>query len=289
MEKTKLVSFMVSTDNSIPEATDPCKGGYAHNSNCVGSWQITDKSVAGYVFPGLKQELAAEKASSYPVPEEIGEQYCYGGTSMYMDGFHWLDTTCVILLFPSWVLSTPVKFGLACFGAILFGIALELVLYKRRSVYALPAGLRRLILSAFVYGVQLAMGYFIMLIVMTYSGPLFVSCITGMVIGHVLFNAQDALVKHYGGDGRVKEEKKNSNEPTLRDSSELTSYQHGGPNTDDSLENGGSCCRDSLGSTEKTLAATERTMLKKASVRPSGATPCCQYTMEDSGDNSFMD
>jgi len=279
-------SIMVSTDNSIPEATDPCKGGYAHNSNCVGSWQSTDKSVSGYEFPGLKQELATQ-AANYPVPEEIGEQYCYGGTSMFMDGFHWLDTTCVILLFPSWVLSTPFKFGLACLGAILFGIALELVLYKRRSVYALPAGFRRLALSALVYGVQLTMGYFIMLLVMTYSGPLFVSCVTGMVIGHVFFNAQDALVKF------VKEEK--NNEPTPRDSSELTSYQNGstsggltsyqrGANNDDVLENGGSCCDNE----RETLAATERTTLKK-SVRPSGATPCCQYTMEESGDTSFMD
>jgi len=74
-----------------------------------------------------------------------------------------------------------------CFGSILFGIALEWVLYKRRTVYALPAGYRRLILSALVYGVQLTMGYFIMLLVMTYSGPLFLSCISGMVSGHVIF------------------------------------------------------------------------------------------------------
>ncbi|KAK1742468.1 DNA mismatch repair protein MutS family protein [Skeletonema marinoi] len=72
-------AIMVSTDNSIPEATDPCKGGYAHNSNCVGSWQGTDESVSGYEFPGLKQELAAQQAS-YPVPDGIEEQYCYGGS-----------------------------------------------------------------------------------------------------------------------------------------------------------------------------------------------------------------
>jgi len=283
-------AIMVSTDNSIPEATDPCKGGYAHNSNCVGSWQGTDKSVSGYEFPGLKQELAAQQAS-YPVPDGIEEQYCYGGTSMYMDGFHWLDTTCVILLFPAWVLSSPFKFGLACFGSILFGILLELVLYKRRSVYELPAGFRRLALSALVYGVQLTMGYFIMLLVMTYSGPLFVSCISGMVIGHVFFNAQDALIKKYN-DGFVKKEERKTNETTIRstsNTSELTSYQNGGTthHSDDEIENGGSCCAKNE---RDLLTPTETTTLKKSSMMPSGATPCCQYTMEDSArDTSFMD
>ena len=292
-------SIMVSSDNSIPDAADPCKRGYAHNSACVGSWQDTDTSFLGYEFPGLTtaptpapssatQEAAAQQEANYPVPGEIGEQYCYGGTSMYMDGFHWLDSTCVIFLFPTWVLSTPFKFGVACFGAILFGIALELVLYKRRTVYALSAGYRRLILSALVYGVQLTMGYFIMLIVMTYSGPLFFSCVLGMVMGHVAFNAQDALIKKYY-DGFVTGEKKNEVAP--RNTSELISYQNGDVNGDDEIENGGSCCglgaksSFSMNDTE----ATERTKLNE-SMRPSGATPCCQYTMEDpERDNSFAD
>jgi hypothetical protein len=311
-------SIMASSDNSIPDATDPCRGGFAHNSNCVGSWQSTDKSVPGYVFPGLltsppspaptttsaaehpggsKQEVEV----NYPIPEDIGEQFCYGGTSMYMDGFHWLDSACVILLFPSWVLSTPFKFGVACFGSILFGIALEWVLYKRRTVYALPAGYRRLILSALVYGIQLTMGYFIMLLVMTYSGPLFLSCISGMVIGHVIFNAQDALIKKYY-EGFVTEEKKN--EAASRNSSELisyqngdalTSYQNGHSETDDEMiENGGACCglgaKSSSSKNEtQSLTPTETTTLKESMV-PSGATPCCQYTMENSArDTSFMD
>jgi len=308
-------SIMASSENSIPEATDPCKGGFAHNSNCVGSWQSTDNRVSGYFFPGLTsrspspapsatqegaKEDGARQEVNYPLPEEIEEQFCYGGTSMYMDGFHWLDSACIILLFPSWVLSTPIKFGVACFGSILFGIVLELVLYKRRTVYALPAGYRRLILSALVYGVQLTMGYFIMLLVMTYSGPLFLSCVSGMVIGHVFFNAQDALIKKYIG-GFVTEEK--SNEVTSRNSSELISYQNGDATSyknglsetdDEVIESGGACCglgaKSSSSKNEReSLAPTEKTTLKESMV-PSGATPCCQYTMEDSArETSFMD
>lgn len=43
------------------------------------------------------------------------------------------------------------------------------------------------------YGLQLTMGYFLMLVIMTYSGPLFMCVIFGLMGGHVLFNAKDAF------------------------------------------------------------------------------------------------
>ncbi|KAL7456153.1 hypothetical protein ACHAWC_007658 [Mediolabrus comicus] len=301
-------SILASSDeNSVADATEPCKAGFTHNSNCHGSWQTTDVSAPRYELPDIEKKVQEEaaaaaaaaaeaeaknqaeeaaetakkedeeaaaataNAATYPVPT-TEEKYCYGGTSMYMDGFNWFGSTCVIFLFPSWVLSTRFKFGIACFGAILFGVALELVLYKRRTVYALPAGYRRLVLSALVYGLQLTMGYFIMLLVMTYSGPLFVSCVSGMLIGHVLFNAQDSLIKKFQDRSTPKDEK-----DTARRSSELSSYQNGdisyGTNDVLAAENG---------------RPTEKTTLKGPLRRPSGATPCCQYTMEDPDDTAFM-
>lgn len=298
-------SILASSDeNSVADAAEPCKAGFTHNANCHGSWQTTDVSAPRYELLDVEkkvqeeaaaaaaaaeaeakhhaeqaaetakkedEEAAAANAVSYPVPTNE-EKYCYGGTSMYMDGFNWFGSTCVIFLFPSWVLSTRFKFGIACFGAILFGVALELVLYKRRTIYALPAGYRRLILSALVYGLQLTMGYFIMLLVMTYSGPLFMSCVSGMIIGHVLFNAQDALIKRYQERSTPKKEKS-----TPRSSNELSSYQNGDISyvtNDDLIENG---------------RPTEKSTLRGPLRRPSGATPCCQYTMEDPDDTAFMD
>jgi hypothetical protein len=38
------------------------------------------------------------------------------------------------------------------------------------------------------------MGYMLMLVIMIYSGPLFMSVITGLVGGHILFNAKDSLL-----------------------------------------------------------------------------------------------
>jgi hypothetical protein len=162
----------------------------------------------GYEFPNYAAVLAEEEkaaaaaAAAYPAPEN-GDAYCYGGTSMYMDGFNWIGSTCVIYLFPQWVLSTPGKFALGCLGSILFGILLEYVLWKRRVVYTMSPGRRRLVLSVLVYGLQLTMGYFIMLVIMTYSGPLFVSVVGGMMMGHAIFNAQDSFMKWR--DGPVKD------------------------------------------------------------------------------------
>jgi hypothetical protein len=245
----------------------------------MGSWQDTDKSVPGYEL------LYPKEQTNYPFTTTSGDQYCYGGTSMYMDGFHWFSSVCVIFLFPSWVLSSSFKFGIACFGSILFGVSLECVLYNRRTVYALPAGNRRLVLSALVYGLQLTMGYFIMLLVMTYSGPIFLSCVSGMIIGHVLFNAQDSIIKRYN-----ERRKTNKERMSPRPTNELSSYQNG---DDEMIENRGTCC--GLGATSSSskyeamsLTPTETTMLK--TLNPPGATPCCQYTMEDiERDNSFKD
>lgn len=274
-----------SSDSSIADATEPCKGGYIHNSNCKGSWQETDESIAGYKLPYEVEEKGPD-GLILPVTDVSGE-YCYGGTSMYMDGFNWLGTTCVIYLFQSWVLSTPEKFALAALGSILLGIALEFVLWKRRSVYTLSPGFHRLCLSAGVYVLQLTMGYIIMLVVMTYSAPLFISTVGGMMLGHVFFNAQDSLVK-------VRAEKKNridademvdangsrslSRAETVSNT-EFGTFQNNGT-ADDALENGegGDSTKSPPERENDKLDVTENTKLR-GSFPSDGATPCCQYTM----------
>ena len=276
-------------DNSVANAAAPCKNGYTHNADCSGSWQLTDKNLAGYDFPNhaaaLKQEEESATAAGYPLPDD-GDEYCYGGTSMYMDGFNWIGSTCVIYLFPQWVLSTPGKFALACLGSILFGILLEYVLWKRRAVYIMAPGRRRLILSVLVYGLQLSMGYFIMLVIMTYSGPLFVSTVGGMMLGHALFNAQDSYMKWRDGSATKSQDAGAGTSemgPTERGSTELAdAYQNvrtssrNSSEVDDEVE-AGCCGLGKSASPEKSYGATEKTKLKESI--PEGATPCCQYVL----------
>jgi len=109
--------------------------------------------------------------------------------SFAQDGFQWIDTTCVIYLFPKWVLKTPAAIVGACIGTLAFGISLEGVIFaRRRTLQSVPAGWRQLGVSTLIYGVQLTMGYMLMLVVMTYSGPLFLCVVVGLMMGHFVFN-----------------------------------------------------------------------------------------------------
>merc|ERR1719375_284950 len=217
--------------------------------------------------------------------------YCYGGTSMYMDGFTWQGTTCVIFLFRSWVLTTPGQFAAACFGTILFGIALEVVLFKRKAVYAMEPGNLRLFLSVVVYGLQLSMGYFIMLIIMTYSGPLFICTVGGLMIGHVVFNAQDSYMRRRESITEDEDCPCTTEHTGTEKTNELLSYQNSTPESA-SGEEYGDCCGgaaleepgdvaqdNGLSSRGATKRATKKKLKNKIAANDDGATPCCRFDM----------
>jgi len=174
-------AILASSGNSVSQAVAPC--GYGnHNSRCMGKWTRTAPSVPGYDLHRNSTNV-------------LEEQFCYGGTSMYMDGFHWTDTTCVIFLFPEWILSSKGRLAIASIGTFIGAGILEFVIFQRRqAVGSAVPGLRRLSLSALFYGLQLTLGYFLMLVIMTYSGPLFMCTVLGLVCGHVFFNSKDAVL-----------------------------------------------------------------------------------------------
>ena len=156
-----------------------------HNMGCVGEWE---KTVLG--VPSIEINITALESSV-----ELEYPFCYSGTTMYMEGFQWVQSsTCVILLFPSWVLNSAWKYALATIGTIFLAIGLEKFIQQRRKAMArMEEGMSRLFASAVFYAVQLSMGYILMLIIMIYSGVLFLAVILGLVIGHILFNARDAI------------------------------------------------------------------------------------------------
>lgn len=154
-----------------------------HNPACVGAWEKTIEGV-----PAANIDISTNTSDvEYP--------FCYGGTSMYMEGFQWIQSsTCVILLIPAWVLNTPWKYALAVIGTFFVAIGLEKFIQQRRKVMTLMgSGINRLLVSAIFYGVQLSIGYLLMLIIMIYSGVLFLAVISGLVTGHILFNSKDAI------------------------------------------------------------------------------------------------
>ncbi|KAL3927954.1 MAG: hypothetical protein SGBAC_012865 [Bacillariaceae sp.] len=253
--------ILARSGNQVSQAVEPCTGSNVHNSNCQGIWHQTSPSVEGWPV-------------EYNSTVRYDEKYCYGGTSMYMDGFHWIhDTTCVIYLFPSLVLSSQARFIGACFGTIFFGMMVEAIIFRRRkSIVTFSPGISRLLASAGFYALQLTMGYLVMLIVMTYSIPLFLCCISGLVLGHVVFNARDALLNResISADDGVEDDsaRVQDDEGGCGCHEEKQSFS----NTSTEGTQAQSCC-----STSK----TEKKGVKDRSQGiPEGSTPCCQNSLD---------
>jgi len=234
-----------SVPDTLAEAVAECPYG-VHNAKCVGSWQFS--------VPGVPSTQVITNAT-----DSAGEEpFCYGGTSMYMDGFHWMDTVCVIYLFPEWILNTKGKFVAASIGSLFVGIVLEVVIMRRRRVMSsMGAGYGRLAASAMFYGLQLTIGYLGMLVVMTYSGPLFMCIILGIVGGHILFNAKDAFFAVV--ESPVKAVSCCSGDP----SNTVEEQPCAGKHSSSASTTYGSLCDG--GDTTNGV--------------PEGSTPCCQHTL----------
>ena len=242
-------SVLAGSGGRVSDAIKPCNEqgvtGLAMNTNCMGSWQPT--------APGVPAQEVLVEGGLFSQDEE---PFCWGATSMYMDGFNMIGTTCAVYLFPNWILDTAGKLVAACLGSVAFGALMEFVIRKRREVTtAVGPGHQRLVLSALFYGLQLTMGYSLMLIIMIYSVPLFFSVILGLVLGHVLFNAKDSIIPSGRQTGKSANHK---DSPDCCNGSNKT-------NSDQEL-NQPSCCGGSKSDTND------------AGV-PEGSTPCCQHTL----------
>lgn len=118
---------------------------------------------------------------------------------------------CIILFFEPWTLSTPLKFGLGCFGVFLLGFSIEVVIAIRRKVSEGRSGSSFVMRAAvlFCFGLNLVrnplnftyltpkaakslqiLGYLAMLVAMTYSVELFLCVCLGIVFGHGILNDQ---------------------------------------------------------------------------------------------------
>jgi Ctr copper transporter family len=228
----------VLSGSSLSQAVGECPYG-VHNAKCLGSWQIT--------VPGIPS--TAVKVNNNDTKQE---PFCYGGTSMYMDGFHWKDSVCIIYLFPSWILNSPGKFAAAALGSLFVGGLLEWIIMRRRMVLSLMSpGRSRLFAAATYYGAQLSLGYLAMLVAMTYSGPLFICIILGIVSGHVLFNAKDSL---FPVKASIPKSDSVPDSPVVED-----------------------------GQYHEQSAADSKEQNPKESIPnqeiPEGSTPCCQYSL----------
>ncbi len=183
-----------SMEKAVAACADSQTGeaGGVMNQACGNYWHETVDGVQSYTDVFKTEDDNDENKGSGAL---TNDRYCYGATSMYMQGFEWEGTTCVVYLFSPWIITTRAAMAAACIGTILFGIVTEYVIRQRRKILSKKTltGGKKMATSALMYGLQLTLGYLLMLVVMTYSGPLVMSVIIGIVMGHVIWNWGDVM------------------------------------------------------------------------------------------------
>mmetsp|Transcript_18192 Transcript_18192/g.29565 ORF Transcript_18192/g.29565 Transcript_18192/m.29565 type:complete len:368 (-) Transcript_18192:48-1151(-) len=137
---------------------------------------------------------------SMDMPMPSGNGFCNGmSMSMYMDGFTWAGDekkSCLTLLFPSIVLDSAAKFVFGVLFCFCFGIFIEFLLKQRRSLATQPRPIckrKYKLARSCLYTIQILCGYTMMLFVMTYSTPIFIASVIGLVVGHVAFNLDQPI------------------------------------------------------------------------------------------------
>ncbi len=138
--------------------------------------------------------------------------YCYGsGTTMSMTGFFSLatdkkgSTPCVNLLFEEWTLDDETKFAFGCLGVVLLGVFIQyLTLLRGYTKNIVNESVRRLV-RIFVFGVQVVLSYFLMLVAMTYSVELFCMVCVGLTLGYGLFHADSKHATEISADACCQE------------------------------------------------------------------------------------
>eukprot|EP01043_Picozoa_sp_COSAG02_P016685 COSAG02_NODE_739_length_17830_cov_14.978174_9_plen_310_part_00 len=128
-------------------------------------------------------------------------EFCTDGTAMYMSGFMWgFDgNVCPVLLLPAWTLNTRLKYYVGLGLVVSMGVASEALAYLRRTTAAGGGVLvycgctttnsvrLRKTLDSTLHVLQIATGYCLMLVAMTYHVPLFACVLVGLGLGHYNF------------------------------------------------------------------------------------------------------
>jgi len=127
--------------------------------------------------------------------------FCFGGTDMFMNGFQSLifdhSAQCLVFLHRSLIMNTRRNFYLGVFTAIAIGILAEVIIMFRRNLHQKIKNSSQVSLydsnrlryhETILYGVNVTLGYIVMLIAMMYSFELFLCTIFGLTLGHLIFN-----------------------------------------------------------------------------------------------------
>jgi len=150
---------------------------------------LPDKTVGNCNDSNPMNDKCAWRCPAMPMPNATSTGFCMGATSMHMEGFTLAtpDQACVILFFQSWKLDTRWKFALACIGVVLMGMSTQGLIAFRVVVQRLTRKSR--VADSLMFGANVALGWAMMLVAMTFSTELFLCAVLGLVLGHFVFGS----------------------------------------------------------------------------------------------------
>ncbi|CAJ1344670.1 unnamed protein product [Effrenium voratum] len=120
------------------------------------------------------------------------EVFCKGEGSVMSNGFQIAigpSQYCALFLFPGWGLDSPAKYLLGCCGACAIPMAIVSVQLVRERVVEISqrgGGIAPDALAAVLFGLQMTLAYFVMLLVMLYETVIFSCVIAGFMIATFL-------------------------------------------------------------------------------------------------------
>lgn len=170
--------------------------------------------------------------------KEQEPKFCDGGMDMLMGGFETAGgstnttiKTCVILFFSAWKLDSAGKFSAGCIGVFILGFSIEALIFIRRKIVNrkrlilnIPLPVRKIIVIA-LFGLNLVLGYFAMLVAMTYSVELFICVVVGLILGHAMLNSHTPVGETIDPCCASQNNHDSANEPMARTPCENVVYQ----------------------------------------------------------------
>lgn len=123
------------------------------------------------------------------------------GCSVMQNGFQiagW-NKNCILFLFRGWNVDSPVKYVFMLIGVICMGLLNGALAYARHRLMNYARRNSSLLVKqtwlSLVYGIQIVLAYWMMLLVMTYETLIFIALIVGLVTGYFIFGYLEAKAR----------------------------------------------------------------------------------------------
>lgn len=112
--------------------------------------------------------------------------------STMQNGFQFAtgDGHCIRFLFTGWDIDNSGKYAGAIIGVFCMGLLNGILTYARHYINNRfrdhSTILQRQIYLTLVYGIQIVLGYWLMLLIMTYESGIFMSILLGLILSHFI-------------------------------------------------------------------------------------------------------